>query len=227
MTSPASDRPASERPADADPLEGFTAGAEEIALDPVAAAARSVWWIVLIRGIAALAFGVIAIVAPVLALTGIVFVFAAFAIVDGVLGIAHAIRARHARGWGWLLVQGIIFLLAGLVAFALPGFAGLVGGLVALWVIAIYSVVTGAFGIPAAASLTADGGRKAIALISSILSLVFGIVLMVVVLLNPGQSVLSLVWLVGIWAVVIGVMLVVLAIQARIALGRGTRQATA
>lgn len=205
---------------DEGPLDELADGAGELFTDPVGAAARAVWWLVLLRGIATVAFGVLAIVLPLVALLGIVFVFAAFAIVDGVLGIAHAIRARNTRGWGWQLVQGIVALLAGIAAFFVPGLAGLVGALVILWMIALYSVLTGAFGIPAATALTSDGGRRALAIVSSILSLVFGVILMVVILINPAETALGLVWLVGVWAVVIGVMLIVLAIQARIARGR-------
>jgi uncharacterized membrane protein HdeD (DUF308 family) len=204
------------------PLDDLTEDAQELFTDPVAAVAKTVWWLILIRGIAAIVFGVLAILAPAVALLGIVFVFAAYAIVDGIAGIAHAIRVRDRDSrWGWLLAQGIVTVLAGLAAAIFPSLAGLLGGLVAIWTIAIYSIIAGAFGIPAAATMTADGGRKALAIVSAVLSLVLGVILIVAILVTPGATVLSFVWIVGVYAVLLGVMLIGLAVQARSVVMKG------
>ncbi len=184
-------------------------------VDPIGRITRSIWWLVLLRGIFAVLFGIIAILAPLAALLGIVFVFAAYALIDGVIAIVHAIRVRDRdRRWGWLLAQGIVSVVAGIVAFIFPATAGLIGGTFVLAIIAFYAVVVGIAGIPAAASIT-DGGRKVLGIIVSILSIVLGVGLAIYLLAVPGLAVLNGIWVVGIYAIIIGVMLIVAAIQAR------------
>ena len=183
-------------------------------IDPLSAA-KAIWWIVLLRGVFAIMFGIVALLLPGVALLSIVFVFAAYAVVDGVINIAHAVRVRgRDRRWGWLLVQGILTVLAGVAAFVFPGLAGLFGALVLLWTIVIWSIVMGISGIGAAASL-ADGGRKVLAFVAAILSIVFGIVLAIITIVTPVATAQSLIWVVGVYAILFGGMLVGLAIQAR------------
>jgi uncharacterized membrane protein HdeD (DUF308 family) len=183
--------------------------------NPLAAASRGIWWAVLLRGVLAVIFGIIALAAPGAALTGIVIVFGAYAIVDGVAAVVHAFQLRRAgTGWGWLAFQGVISIVAGLVAFAYPALTGLIGGIFAVWTIVIYAVMHGAIGIRSAAGLQ-DGRGRTIGIVSAVLTLVFGILLGIVTLVTPGATVLSLIWLVGIYAVIFGVMFIVVAVQLR------------
>lgn len=186
-------------------------------VDPIAPLIKAVWWLVLLRGIFAVLFGILAVFAPLLALVGIVFVFATYALIDGVVTLVHAIRVRATdRRWGWLLAQGVISVLAGIAAFVFPGLAGFFGGLFVLWLIAFYSIMAGISGIPAAAAL-AGGGRKVLAFVLAILSILLGVALIAILFANPAAAIVNLIWVVGVWAIIAGVMLVVLAIQARIA----------
>jgi uncharacterized membrane protein HdeD (DUF308 family) len=176
--------------------------------------AKGVWWWVLIRGILAIAFGVVALVIPGQALTAIAIVFGAFALVDGVMAAIHAVRVRASyKYWGWLLVQGILSALAGLAALILPGFAGAFGGLVVLWTIVIWNITHGAVGIRSAAGAQSSGRTWGI--VAGVFSVLFGIVLAFLVLFLPGAALLGLVWAVGIAAIVFGLMLVIAAIQVR------------
>ncbi len=185
--------------------------------DPLAALARGIWLWVLVRGILAVAFGVIALIAPGVALTAVAIVFGAYALVDGIMAVSQAVRVRNSfKAWGWLLVQGILSALAGLVALVLPGLVGTFGGLVVLWTIVIWNLMHGFAGIRSAAGAS-DGRAKTWGIIAGVLTLVFGIVLGVLVLLTPGATLLGLIWAVGIYAVIFGVTLVVTAIQVRIA----------
>ena len=179
------------------------------------ALARSIWWLVLIRGILAVVFGVLALALPTVALLALVFTFAAYAIVDGVANIAHSFRVRgqDAR-WGWLLAQGIVSVIAGIVAFIFPLTAGFVFGLWALVIIGIYAIMMGISGIPASASIAA-GGSRALGYVLAILSIVAGIVILIVAVVSPLAGILNLIWLVGVYAIIFGVLLIVLAIQAR------------
>jgi uncharacterized membrane protein HdeD (DUF308 family) len=205
----------SENTSNATPL-GEAADSVGINLADFAAVGKALWWLVLIRGILAILFGILAIVFPDAALVGLTIVFAAYAIVDGIMTIAHAIRIRSTRKrWIWLLVQGILTLLAGIVAAIFPAIAGTLGALVLLWIIAFWSLFIGFAGLPAAAAMTGDAGRKIWAYVASALSILFGILLIVLVTLFPFSAVLSLVWVIGVYAIVFGVLLIVLAITAR------------
>lgn len=186
---------------------GFGADARE--------AVTRLWGLTLFRGIIAIVFGAIAIAAPAAALIGIVFVFAAYAIVDGIFAIAYGIQLRdRLSGWGWLIAQGVVAILVGALAIVFPVFAGTVGAILVLWTIVFSAIVNGVAGIPAAVAL--GGGKKAVALVFAVLSIVFGILLAILLFSQPLiESVLSLIWVVGIWAVVGGILLIALAVQAR------------
>lgn len=190
---------------------------------PFSSLAKGVWWLLLLRGALAVIFGIVAILAPAAALTGIALVIGAYAIVDGIATVVHAFQLRGSHPqWGWLLASGIITALAGLAALILPGFAGFFGGLFVLWTVVFWNIMTGALGLRSAAG-AASGRAKTWGIVSGAASLLFGVILAVALLLNPGTAVLSLVWVVGIWAVVFGVMLIVTAIMAR----SGTKTAAA
>jgi uncharacterized membrane protein HdeD (DUF308 family) len=178
------------------------------------------WWLVLIRAILAIAFGVIALIAPGAALTAVAIVFGAYALVDGITAVIHGIRARSSLPrWGWLVAEGVLTALAGLAALVLPGLAGTFGGLVVLWTIVIWSIVSGVMGLRSAAG--AESGRgKTWGIIAGVLSLVFGVILAVAVLLTPGATLLGLIWTVGIYAIFFGIALVVTAIYVRSAAGK-------
>ena len=181
----------------------------------VAKAARAIWWLVLIRGILAIVFGVIALIHPGVAFVALVYTFAAFAFVDGIANIVHAVRVRERdRRWGWLLAQGIPSVIAGVLAFVFPLAAGLTLGIFALSLIGVYAIMMGIAGIPAAASVV-DGGRKVLGFIVAILSILLGIALLVVVFVAPLSGIVNLIWLVGAYAIIVGVVLIVAAIQAR------------
>jgi len=181
----------------------------------VAKAARAIWWLVLIRGILAIVFGVIALIHPGVAFVALVYTFAAFAFVDGIANIVHAVRVRERdRRWGWLLAQGILSVIAGVLAFVFPLAAGLTLGIFALSLIGVYAIMMGIAGIPAAASVV-DGGRKVLGFIVAILSILLGIALLVVVFVAPLSGIVNLIWLVGFYAIIVGVVLIVAAIQAR------------
>lgn len=185
-------------------------------LPDIAAAAKGLWWLVLIRGIVAVIFGVLALLFPGAALVGLTIVFAVYAIVDGAVTIGQAIRVRRtSKRWGWLLVQGILTLLAGIAAAVFPILAGTLGALVLLWVIVFWSLISGVAGIPAANAMSGDTGRKAWAYVASILSIVFGIALLILVIAAPFTAVLSLIWVVGAYAIAFGGLLIGLAITAR------------
>ncbi|HWR84553.1 MAG TPA: DUF308 domain-containing protein [Rhodoglobus sp.] len=184
-------------------------------LAPLQSLARGIWWWVLLRGILAVVFGVVALLAPSAALVAIALVFGAYALVDGAFAIVHAVQARRSiRRWGWLLAEGVLSVLAGLAALLLPSLAGFFGGLFVLWTIVIWNIATGIAGVRSAAGAPSGRGRT-FAIVAAVVSIVFGVILAIAMLLTPGATVLGLIWVVGIYAIVFGVMLVGTAIHVR------------
>jgi uncharacterized membrane protein HdeD (DUF308 family) len=182
----------------------------------LAAVGKAIWWMLLLRGIAAVLFGILVFVfSPDVTLVALAILFAVYSIIDGVMGIAHAFRIRsRSPRWGWLLVGGILSLVAGLIAAFFPLLTGFFGALVITYLIAIWSIATGVAGFPAAQAMT-DGGRKTWAYVSASLAVLFGLALVVIASFNPAGAVQALVWTIGAYAIVTGVLLIVLAVGTR------------
>jgi uncharacterized membrane protein HdeD (DUF308 family) len=172
-------------------------------------AVRAVWWLVLLRGILAILFGLFALFAPGVALLALVFVFGAYAILDGITAIVVGVRHRKEEPhWGWYVVQGVVSLIAGIVAFVWPG----VTVLAILLVIAIWSIVNGVVQIVESFAMRRRGSSTwGWMLAGGIVSVLFGIVL----LAQPGAGLITLLWLVGAFSIVFGVVLVVWALRLR------------
>jgi len=159
------------------------------------------WWVIALRGVAAVLFGVLAFVWPGITLAVLVLLFGAYALVDGVLGIVVAVRGgtEHRLAMG---LEGVVGVLAGLAAFVYPGLTALV----LLYIIAFWAILTGVLEVVAAVRL-----RRAITnewglIIGGVLSVLFGIVLIAA----PGAGALAVVFLIGAYAVLFGVALLIL-----------------
>jgi uncharacterized membrane protein HdeD (DUF308 family) len=163
------------------------------------------WWVFVIRGVIAVLFGLIALFRPGVTILSLVLVFAAYAIVDGILSIISGIRAakQHER-WAYLVFVGFFDIVAGLAAAALPSLTVIV--FVAL--IAAWALITGAFMLAAAFRVDAEHGRWWF-ILSAIASLVFGALLV----FAPMMGALVLTWWIGVYAIIFGVGLVVLAFR--------------
>jgi len=184
---------------------------------------RSIWWLVLLRGIFAIILGILAFVWPVATAVAFVWVFAFYAVVDGIVNIVQAISTRTTdRAWGWLLTIGIVGVIAGVVVMIFPVAAGALALLVLLWIVAIWAIMGGIFGIPAAASI-ASGGAKVLGIVFSALELLFGVLLVILLFTTPQSALIGLIYVLGAYAVLAGVVLVVIAFQARSAVGALTR----
>src|ERR1700738_4736117 len=98
------------------------------------------WWALALRGIIAVIFGLVALLMPGLTLFALIIVYGAYALVDGVFTIVAAVRAagEHERWWV-LLLEGLLGIAAGIIAFVWPGLTALV----LLYIIAAWAIVTG------------------------------------------------------------------------------------
>lgn len=182
----------------------------------VAAVGKAIWWMILIRGILAVLFGILVFVfSPDVTLVALAILFAVYSIVDGVMEISHALRIRaRAKGWGWLFAAGVLGILAGVAAALFPALAGFFGALLVVYLIGFWSIFSGIAGFPAAHAMV-GGGRKTGAYLAAVLSVLFGLALVVIATVNPGGAVSALVWTIGAYALIVGVVLIILAIGAR------------
>jgi len=169
---------------------------------------RNHWWVFLVRGILAILFGIIALAAPGIALLAFIYVFAAYAILDGITAIIISFRERSfLRTWWVLLLEGIAGIIFGILAFAWPGETALV----LLYLVAIWALVTGIMEIISAFVGPGSAGQRWGLGLAGLLSIIFGIILIVF----PGAGLLAILWLVGIYAIVFGIALIIYAFQIR------------
>jgi uncharacterized membrane protein HdeD (DUF308 family) len=179
------------------------------------------WWAIALRGVVAILFGILAFLMPGLTLVALILLFGAYALVDGAFAVVAGLRRREG-GPDWLLILGgIAGIAAGFIAFFMPG----VTALVLLTIIAAWAIVTGIAEVVAAYRLREEIRGEWLLAINGILSVIFGIALV----LFPGAGALTLVWLIAAYAIISGVMLVALALRlrSRANAGRGVPSGTA
>jgi uncharacterized membrane protein HdeD (DUF308 family) len=161
------------------------------------------WWTFVLRGVLAIAFGVLAFFAPGLGIAVLVGLFAAWALIDGVASIIAGVRGRGTdRSWWLEILEGIVGIVAGLIALLFP----LLAAEVLVLIIGAWAIITGIFEIIAAIRLREQIRGEVWLGLAGLASILFGVVLF----LFPGAGALSLVWLIGGFALVFGVFLVIL-----------------
>ena len=164
------------------------------------------WWVIALRGLAAVLFGVLAFVWPRTTLAVLVLLFGAYALVDGILAVVVAVRGGtdHRLFMG---LEGVVGVLAGLATFVFPGLTALVR----LYIIAFWAVLTGVLEVIAAVRLRQAITNEWGLIIGGVLSVLFGIVLIAA----PGAGALAVVFVIGAYAVLFGVTLLMLSWRLR------------
>lgn len=166
------------------------------------------WWAMAVRGALTLLFGLVALFWPRLTLGALVICFGVFALVGGMFALVVALgdRGKHER-WGVLLAEGLVSIAAGLLTFFWP----LVTALVLLYLIAAWAVVTGVLELVVAAWMHRAVGNGWILAAGGLASLLFGFLLAAL----PGVGLLALTWLIGVYALAAGTLLMLLGFQHR------------
>jgi uncharacterized membrane protein HdeD (DUF308 family) len=166
------------------------------------------WWALVLRGLAAIIFGLLTFVWPHISLVALVFLFGAYALVDGAFAIVAGIRApKEYKRWWVLLIEGIFGVIAGVMAFIVPGITALfLLGLIAGW-----AILTGVLEIVGAIQMRKYITGEWLMILSGIASVLFGVLL----LLNPGVGALAVVWIIGAYAILFGVLLLGLGFRLR------------
>jgi uncharacterized membrane protein HdeD (DUF308 family) len=171
---------------------------------------RNYWWLMGLRGLLAVAFGVIAIVWPHVTLLVLVLLFGAYVLVDGVVAVIVSLQERkNFRQWWVLLLGGLAGIVVGVLTFVWPA----ITALVLLYLIAAWALVTGVLEIAAAVSGLLPVVAEWTLALAGIISILLGVLLAIL----PGVGLLSLVWVIGVYAIVYGVILIIRAFQFRTA----------
>jgi len=170
--------------------------------------AKGAWIWAVVRGALLIVFGIIAMVVPVGTATVLAIIIGIFAVVDGIVDLIDAIRHRGTPGVGLRVFLGIVSLLFGIIILVWPGKT--LGFMVIL--IAIWAILIGALQIVANIGIRKEApGAWVWGVVAGAIGLIFGIV----VLFNLTIGLVSLIWLIGIWAIIFGVALIFLGLQVR------------
>ncbi|MGD0969658.1 MAG: HdeD family acid-resistance protein [Candidatus Aquilonibacter sp.] len=164
------------------------------------------WWALLIRGIAAVIFGLLAFFWPGATGWALVILFGAYALVDGVFAIVSAVRAAEAhQRWIALALEGII----GIIIAALVFFDPLLVGVALYYTIAVWAVLTGILELVAAFQLRALMPNEWMLILGGILSIVFGVLLII----YPLIGILTVIYLIGFYAIFFGIVMIAFAFR--------------
>ena len=166
------------------------------------------WWRVLLRGVVAIAFGLYTYFQPGIALAALVLVFGIYALVDGILAVWTAFEGRKVTEYWWvLLLGGLAGIGIGILTFMYPGTTAIV----LLFYIALLAMMRGVLEIAAGIRLRREIDNEWLLILAGLASVVFGILLIA----SPGAGILAVLWLLATYAVIYGIILLVLAFRAR------------
>lgn len=166
------------------------------------------WWTLVLRGAIAILFGIALFIWPQISVAVLVWLFGLFVFISGILALIAAFSRRQAQENRALLIfEGIIAIIAGLLVFFWPG----ITALILLYFIAAWAVVTGILEIIAAVQLRKEIENEWLLAIAGIASVLFGILAAI----RPGAGALAILWVIGIYAIVFGVMLLILGLRLR------------
>jgi len=180
----------------------------ETIIPTFASVARQVWYWTVIRGVLAIVFGLVALFAPISTAVSLAVVIAIFAIVDGLFEIVDGIRHRSTGGAGLRILQGVLTLGFGVVLVVWPS----ITALAIVWTVGIWAIVVGVIQVVVAVSL-----RKVVrsgwgwGVVSGLVSVIFG----VIVVARPTAGLVSIIWVLGVYAIMLGVLLIGFGLQVR------------
>jgi uncharacterized membrane protein HdeD (DUF308 family) len=166
------------------------------------------WWMFAVRGVAAVIFGLLALIWPGQTMLALVLVFGAYALVDGIFAVFAGIASRrYFERWWAVLLEGIVGIIVGLLAFSWPN----ITALVLLSLIAAWALITGILEIVAAIQFRRVITGEWMYILGGLLSILFGVLLFAF----PGAGAVSLVWMIGIYAIVFGISEIIFAFRLR------------
>ena len=169
---------------------------------------RRSWWVLLLRGAAAIVFGVLTWMQPAASAAALVLIFGAYVFVDGVLGVYSAIKSRNeSRHWWMVLLWGLTGVVFGVLTVINPGITALVLTIY----IGVWALITGVVEIVAALRLRKEIEGEWLLVLGGLISVLFG----AFVLAQPGAGMMAMLWVIATYAVIFGVLMVLLAFKVK------------
>jgi uncharacterized membrane protein HdeD (DUF308 family) len=172
---------------------------------PLLRALANNWWLLLLRGLAAILFGVLALGWPGLTLITLVLLYGAYVLTDGVVAIIAAVMGDAPGGRWWLAIAGIVGIAVGAFIFMLPGMTAFF----LLLTIAGWAIATGLLQIIGAIRLRKEIDNEWLLILNGAISVLFGLAIVT----NPGGGALAIVWVIGTYAIIAGVLYIGLAFR--------------
>jgi uncharacterized membrane protein HdeD (DUF308 family) len=170
--------------------------------------AKKIWIFAIIRGALAIIFGLIALFSPIATALALAIVIGVYAIVNAVFDIIEAIRHRGSSSMVLRIVLGVVSILFGLLVLVWPG----ISLAILVIMVGIWAIIIGILQIVSSVRHRAIPNSGWVwGIIGGALSILFGIL----VLIWPGTGLVTIIWIIGIWAIVWGVTLIVLGVQLR------------
>jgi len=157
------------------------------------------WWVPVLRGVLGILFGFLVFAYPRTTVEVFVYLFGAYALLDGVIALALAFDAS--RGRGWLVLSGIAGIAAGILTFMYPS----ITAVALVYIVAAWAIITGIFEIAAALEWRKVFSDMWMLGLAGVLSIILGVLLFS----YPGQGLLAWAYLIGIYAIVYGVLYIV------------------
>ncbi len=166
------------------------------------------WWVIALRGLVAIVFGIIALVSPQSTILALVLVFAAFIVADGFLTLFSGFETHKEDNRWWVMVLGgLVEIILGVLVVVWPQ----ITVQVFVYLVAAWAVITGVAEIIAGIELRGLLPNEWLMLLNGILSVAFGVLVMI----YPSAGALSLVWLLGLYAIVAGILDIVFSFRLR------------
>jgi len=182
----------------------------------VKAGIRTLWWLFLLRGVFALVFGILALANRDAAVQLLSWVLGVYIILDGIVTLIAAIAERKKIGSiGWFIFQGLLGIIVGVAILIFSNAFATIVGLVIIWAVIIIALLAGIIGLRL--SIAARGVTKTWGwgIFANVLTLIFGVVLAILVFTNTEGLLAVLLILVGIWALIVGIALIIWSFIAR------------
>jgi len=166
------------------------------------------WWLVVLRGVLAILFGVLAFIWPAITWLTLIVMFGVYAIVDGIIAIISGLsRTKESPRWWTFLLEGLLGIGAGVVALIWPGLTSLV----LIYMIASWAVITGILEIAAAVRLRNEISNEWVLGLGGLVSIGLGVLLF----FQPAAGGLAIIWTIAAYALIFGVLLVILGFRLR------------
>ena len=174
------------------------------------------WWHLLLRGLVAIGFGILIFAKPNISLQVLVYLFGLYVLVEGVVGVSLAVQTRDLYdSWGALLLWGLLGIAIGILAFVKPD----ITALALLFYIALWAIASGVLEIVAAVRLRELISNEWLLIIAGLVSAAFGVWL----IMQPENGALAVLWAIGAYAILFGVLIVVFAFKIRSFVGKVVR----